>query len=309
MKNIFKKIAGATLAIGMMCAMPFSAFATESDIELTQQTLVDEVTNIKVTGMLPQGAQLCTVMSLIDFESLGGARLDEDEDVKHYMYKEFTASDYAQIFNRREYNKAENIQEYYPGNMVFDVDTLKDCSEWALSMLWLNIGFVKDGAVLDVDSELTVTLPFDFREALTKCGADSNATAFELEMLGEEEERLNELEVIAKDKTEKGTFQYKINGDGVYFIGNDYEMQCCVSWYTDNPANIFAPEVAERISKATEPPEVDQSAESKDDSSSAQASSEAEQSTPYTTYIILCALLGVAVVVVIAVIVKKSKKK
>ncbi|MEE0060268.1 MAG: hypothetical protein UE295_05520 [Acutalibacteraceae bacterium] len=235
--------------------MPFSAFATEqateSNTELTQQTLVDEVTNIKVTGMLPQGAQLCTVMELVDAESIS----DRFDPLR--IIQDFPVDDYVNILNQRTYNKAENVQEYDPANMTFDVWTIKRCNGWAMPVVCVKVGFVKDGAVLDVDSELTVTIPFDFREALTKCGHDSNATAFEFEVLDNEKEILNEIEVIAKDKTEKGTFQYKINGDGVFFLGNDYMMKQYTSFYMYKPYQIFEAVVAERVSQATPPAEID----------------------------------------------------
>ncbi len=303
MKNIFKKTAGVALALGMMCAMSCTACTTkettESNVGLTQQTLVDEATNIKVTGMLPQGVKLCTTISLVDGEFLSerySVKVSMPEDSPYeelYMHRDYPVADHVNIINKREYNKAEGNTEDYTS---YDVSWVTENNGWAMPVMCVDVGFVKDGAEVDVDSELTVTLPFDYRKALTECREDSNATAFELEVISDEEEKLNELEVISKGKTKKGTFQYKTNGGGVFFVGNDYQMKCYTSLYEYEPKDVFAPDVAERISKATEA----------DKSSAVEITVEEGSMLPYIIYAVAMSIL---VLVVIVIIIKKSKNK
>ena len=87
MKGIFKKSAGVILATGIICtAMATGCTATENGdtnnkntnansdnkstttngLVLEQQTLVDDLTGIQVTGKLPVGAEIDSSIDLFD---------------------------------------------------------------------------------------------------------------------------------------------------------------------------------------------------------------------------------------------------
>lgn len=201
--------------------IPDNQLVGEQEIELVEQTMVDEQTNIKVSGKLPKDSKMYTSISFVDFESLS-----DRYDFPYYFADDFGQPDFASFYYKNSYNTNKESTE----SVVYDIDWIKE-NEWASALLQVNIVFVKNFEVLDFESEMTVTLPFDYRQALTELCKDSNATVFQLDY------KLNNLkgvEVTPAEDTDGGSFEYKINTAGKFFVGNNDLINTFAGFYSYN---------------------------------------------------------------------------
>lgn len=199
--------------------IPDNQLVGEQEIELVEQTMVDEQTNIKVSGKLPKDSKMYTEISFVDFESLS-----DRYDFPYYFADDFGQPDFSSFFYKNIYNANKEGTE----SVVYDIDWIKQ-NEWASALLQVNIVFVKNFETLDFESEMTVTLPFDYRQALTEVGKDNNATVFQLDY------KLNNLkgvEVTPAEDTADGIFEYKIDTTGKFFVGNNDLIDTFAGFYS-----------------------------------------------------------------------------
>lgn len=200
------------------------------NLELAQQTLVDKITGIEVSGMLPVGAEMKVSMAFF-----GDHRV-----CANYSYPTSGTLE-------EDYPELDDISEFYY-TLDQERDVNKDAGKIGLtiskegwtsgrigtgmdSTLEARITFIKNFEILDFESDLTVTLPFDYREGLIKGSCISEAIAKQYDYDSRE---FIDLEVIPKESTKEGTFQFKIKTPGQFFFGDEIPLNSNVKAYMDN---------------------------------------------------------------------------
>lgn len=268
MKNSFKKTAGIMIASSMLCAIMATGctasrdstadsniatenntateavtevttttateVATESATEastesaiasdgsmLTQQTLVDEITGIEVSGMIPEGVELYTtayILSTLD--------LSEGAEFPYYpdsWFPKLTKEYYEYELSQGE-RTAPNIQKTI---------NKKGWAEWeayAGGMIGTTVYFLKGTDVIKCNSELTVTVPFNYRRGLVTGGINEEAVVVEYDYNRDVRE-FSYVEVTPEESTPKGSFQYKISRPGLSIMGGKTEISDLVEFF------------------------------------------------------------------------------
>jgi hypothetical protein len=187
---------------------------------LEEQTLVDEITGIQVTGKLPAGAKIETSMYIIDDEVIMNDRWNPpypiegdypeySNVVEHYIVDEYEkkVENIAKIINKRDWAQ---LEPYFGGKLAID------------------IYFIKDYEILDFESDLTVTLPFNYRRGLATGGIKDEAIAVQYDY--DKREFIN-LEVLSAEATAKGMFQFKTKSTGCFFVGGKVDINHLVTYY------------------------------------------------------------------------------
>lgn len=184
------------------------------NVELAEQTITDECTGVQVSGMLPVDAKMNVVLEIIDDKLLSvqeSSFYEAEAGIVRTVEGEFpnpaNPADYC-------YEKAEieNISE-----------TITD-PDWTVyegmtgGRLQATVVFTKDFEVLDFESDLTVTLPFDYRNALSTGNISGDAV---VEQYNYDSNEFVALEVLSAEDTAQGTFQFKTKTSGRFFFGTE----------------------------------------------------------------------------------------
>ena len=191
------------------------------NVELAQQTITDERTGIKVSGMLPVDAEMDISMSLV-YESDFFYKMDAD----NYSFE----GDYPQATEVADcyvnYSDEKNIDDII--ERISDKGWSK-FEELVGDKIQLYISFVKDFEILDFESDLTVTLPFDYREKLItgELTGDTMAVKYDYD-----KKEFVTLEVLPED--EKDTFQFKTETPGNFFFGDTSGVNRVTAFYSNN---------------------------------------------------------------------------
>ncbi len=262
MKNIFKKTAGVMLASSMLLAVMATGCGQESsntdtkntdatntvassttssaddkstvessttssasaDLELAQQTLVDSVTGVEVTGMLPVGAKVLVtadVLSTVDLYDRFDSPYSLEGD-----FPRFTSpiGDYEAYQTDR---KTTNIAK---------IMNNKGWTEWegtAGGMIFTEVYIVKDSEILDFKSEsdLIVTMPFNYRRGLVTGGITDEAVVKQYDY---DKKEFVDIEIVPAEDTAKGMFQFKIKNSGIFFMGGESNIDGLMDFYDDH---------------------------------------------------------------------------
>ncbi|MEE0264988.1 MAG: hypothetical protein UD936_05110 [Acutalibacteraceae bacterium] len=197
-----------------------SATASDGSM-LTQQTLVDEITGIEVSGMIPEGVELYTtayILSTLD--------LSEGAEFPYYpdsWFPKLTKEYYEYELSQGE-RTAPNIQKTI---------NKKGWAEWeayAGGMIGTTVYFVKGTDVINFNSELTVTVPFNYRRGLVTGGINDEAVVVEYDYNRDVRE-FSYVEVTPEESTPKGSFQYKISRPGLSIMGGKTEISDLVEFF------------------------------------------------------------------------------
>ena len=198
------------------------------NVELAQQTIVDETTGVQVSGMLPVDAEMDVLLCFT-----GDFRIHDS-----HIFRRGTVEE--------DYPKADDISEFYYTfnnyrNVLDEADEISTViseDNWTRyvgtgidSTLEARITFIKDFEILDFESDLTVTLPFDYRAGLVKGNCASPAVAKQYDYDNKE---FVALEVLPEESTAEGTFQFKIKTPGQFFIGDETPLNSTVNTYVEN---------------------------------------------------------------------------
>ncbi len=202
------------------------------NVELVQQTIIDEATGVQVSGMLPVDAEMDVWLSFFghfsihDSYSFMGGSVEEDypksDDISKFYY---TFNNYRDVL--KEANEISTIisEEDWTRYIHGTTDELVN------NMFEARITFIKDFEILEFESDLTVTLPFDYRDGLIKGNCESEAIAMQYDYTNKE---FVKLEAIPKESTTEGTFQFKTKTPGQFFIGDEVGLNYAVKTYTAN---------------------------------------------------------------------------
>ena len=193
-----------------------------TDFTLEEQTLVDEVTGIQVSGKIPAGAEIQTSIHIIDnttfydrWEPPYTVEMDYPEftDISDYLIEydyEKKVENIAKIINKKGWAE---IEPYAGGNLA----------------VW--VGIVKDNEVLDFESDLTITLPFNYRRGLATGGITDEATVVQYDY---DKKSFTALELVSAEATPKGMFQFKTKSTGRFFAGGESEINSLINFYNNN---------------------------------------------------------------------------
>lgn len=183
-----------------------------------EQTLVDEVTGIKVSGNIPVGAEIDTTMYIIDCASFSD---NWDCNIMENDYPEYT--NVMEYYTEYEYEKkVENI-----GKILKD----KNWSSYEGSpgaKIFIEITIIKDYEIIDFNSDMTVTLPFDYHAGLVRGGIKDGPKAVQYDYSNK---KFINLDIVSADVTPKGEFQFKINDVGCFFLGGASNVEQIVERY------------------------------------------------------------------------------
>ena len=183
-----------------------------------EQTLVDEVTGIKVSGNIPVGAEIDTTMYIINCASFSD---NWDCNIMENDYPEYT--NVMEYYTEYEYEKkVENI-----GKILKD----KNWSSYEGSpgaKIFIEITIIKDYEIIDFNSDMTVTLPFDYHAGLVRGGIKDGPKAVQYDYSNK---KFINLDIVSADVTPKGEFQFKINDVGCFFLGGASNVEQIVERY------------------------------------------------------------------------------
>lgn len=195
---------------------------TAEEDTIQEQTLTDEVTGVQVTGKLPVGVELVTstyIMSTVDFYD---ERLEPPYTVEgDYPKRTGSIEQYYDLCKER---KTENIAK---------IMNNKDWAQWegyAGGMINIQLYLVKDSKILESvpESELIVTMPYNYRRGLVTGGITGEARAINYDY---DDKKFVKLELIPAESTAEGTFQFKTNSLGRFFIGGDTQITDIMNFY------------------------------------------------------------------------------
>lgn len=178
-------------------------YTNESNLNLVEQTIVDEYTGITVSGMLPEGANMFVYFYIIDFEILF-----EEFDAPHY----YLSNDYPQYSLSDLLTKTDNKRITHfsnPGWMSEETQSVI-----LENMPYMQILFFKDYQIIDFKSDLTVTVPINYRKFTEINKSDSNIMALQLDY---EQDKLLSLDVLSTEEQ----VVFKTDSSGTFFIGNE----------------------------------------------------------------------------------------
>lgn len=195
---------------------------TAEEDTIQEQTLTDEVTGVQVTGKLPVGVELVTstyIMSTVDFYD---ERLEPPYTVEgDYPKRTGSTEQYYDLCKER---KTENIAK---------IMNNKDWAQWegyAGGMINIQLYLVKDSKILESvpESELIVTMPYNYRRGLVTGGITGEVRAINYDY---DDKKFVKLELIPAESTAEGTFQFKTNSLGRFFIGGDTQITDIMNFY------------------------------------------------------------------------------
>ena len=196
------------------------------NVELAQQTIIDKATGLQVSGMLPVDARMDVFWCFY-----GDHRMHNSHSFETGAFEEDypKADNVSKFFYSSEDERAVDsfmgrvsgsiLKEDWTHYDYFDIDGKMEA----------RIVFIKDFEILDFESDVIVTLPFDYRDGLIRAGRKAEAAALQYDY---NNKSFVKLEAIPKESTETGTFQFKAKVPGQLFMGDSKSLNETVTVYT-----------------------------------------------------------------------------
>ncbi|MEE0060270.1 MAG: hypothetical protein UE295_05530 [Acutalibacteraceae bacterium] len=199
--------------------------AKTENVELAQQTIVDDVTGVQVSGMLPVDAEMNVVLC-----AYGDHRVHDSSKFYFDSFEENypKVTDISELLCSDEFERSFEADSGRLSGLLSEEGWTNIIDPQAQGKLELKITFIKDYEMLDFESDLTVTLPFDYREALIKGSRIGTASAMQYDYTNKE---FVTLELVDKEATAEGAFQFKAKTPGQFFIGDDIALNSMVEYY------------------------------------------------------------------------------
>ena len=221
---------------------------------LKDQTITDKDTGVVIQGMLPENVDLDVRIVWWDHEYI-----DDTEEPNKFSDGRFCVPNMSELYTHN-FNSNGN---FYDAKDWLD----SDYSDLGACVHEIDIAFYDEFKLLDVDSELTVTLPIDYRKFAEASKTDSNVMVFKS---NPEENTLKGLEVLSKENSPEGSIVFKTNSTGSFFMGNNAHTNSFLSFFDSSldevevygdtntpdstqPTEATEPEKATEAFKATEP--------------------------------------------------------
>ncbi len=312
-KNLVKKLTAVAITATMtLTATAFSVSATEveetdfvneSDVtastqpveeaegySLTQQTITDEDTGVVISGLLPENANLDVRIRMWDSELI-----NDIEEPNKFSDKRFSAPTFDDLQNNN-YNSKEN---FYDEDWI-NPNYLADAGAYVPQV---DIVFYDAAKVIDFESELTVTLPIDYRAFAQVKESDSNVMVFKSYP---EENTIKGLKVLSKEESPEGSLVFETDSTGTFFVGNEEYMNQFLYFFDSSLENVEvyentdAPESTEPT-EVTEPTIATESTESTEAATTADTEKATEngKSSPKTGHTVPVSVMIAGLVVVL----------
>lgn len=187
----------------------FENFKEEDGLKFSNQTIVDEKTKMQVSGKLPEDATMCATLQNVNLFDLK---------------KEYTPSKrIVDDFRLTDINDVYVIDEYTQ-TTPYNMDWMKS-NPTASGMLFVKVAFEKIFDFIEVDTPITVTIPFDYREFLEY---SQTGTDIEVYQLNYRTGSIMPVEVLS---SKDNTLQFKADSAGSFFVGNKAMIEEFVKIY------------------------------------------------------------------------------
>lgn len=303
----------------MLCSRFAHYEEVPKEYNMIEQTMVDPNTGITVSGVIPEGAMMYTTLENVHIDELG--TLNERENELNLLKYDFPLPSIKEVFTKKTSDgKTKYDYSWYEEDFFAD------------GSMAVDIVFVKDYQVVEFDSDLTVTIPFDYYKVLEsknfepvedfksdyseeywaelerKASESHIAKAFQLNSTTS---NLRELVVLTKEGG-KDEFKFKTNkvGSGTFFIGNEILIENLVEvygWSYDDLETFDDVEKVDDAVEATAVTTVETTSVTTDDASD--ISAEKDTGTNNILLIVCIATNVVWIVALVVFIAKKKKKK
>ena len=189
---------------------PVTEPATEeiADYTLVQQTITDKDTGVIISGMLPENAKYDVRIRMWDSEII-----NDIEEPNKFSDKRFSCPTFEDL-QKNDYNTKGN---FYDEDWI-NPNYLSDAGAYVPE---IDIVFYDDSKIIDFTSDLTITLPFDYRAFAEIKESDNKVMVFKSIP---EENTLKGMELLPKSQSPEGTLVFKTNTTGSFFVGNEAFM-------------------------------------------------------------------------------------
>ena len=187
----------------------FENFKEEDGLKFSNQTIVDEKTKMQVSGKLPEDATMCATLQNVNLFDLK---------------KEYTASKrIVDDFRFPDINDVYVIDESTQ-TTPYNMDWMKSDST-ASGMLFVNVAFEKIFDFIEVDTPITVTIPFDYREFLEYSQTGTDVEVYRLNY------RTGSIVPVKVLSAKDNILQFEANSAGSFFVGNKVMIEEFVKIY------------------------------------------------------------------------------
>ncbi|MEF2918906.1 MAG: LPXTG cell wall anchor domain-containing protein [Acutalibacteraceae bacterium] len=273
---------------------------------LKEQTITDPDTGIVIKGMLPENVNYDIKVAWWDHEYI-----DDYEEYNKFSDGRFSAPPISNLYTFN-YNSDGIINDY----------GWLDPKSASTYVPQIDIVFYDEFKVIDVKSDLTVTLPIDYYK-YTEIANNSNVMVFKSYP---EENTIKGVQVLSKENSPEGSVVFKADSTGTFFLGNESTMNTFLSTFgtslkdvevynntntneNENNAPTDATQATENTTNTDTDKDTDQ------DNNKDNSSKEDEKSSPNTGNTsqnnILFIGIGVVVILlaIVAVVVIKTKRR
>ncbi len=227
--NLLKKAtAVATTATMLLSTTPITALAVEDDsykYYLEEQTITDDMTGITVTGRLPFDCDMHVYVNFLQSTTF----TDLNDSNSGISTLEDTEADFPKRGGKpvttmtKPLNWEESTKDIINENLIPQI----------------HIAFSYDSKILDFDSSLLVTVPYDF---YTYYGEEADNNQVAVFCNGYSEDDTKGLKVVDKDRVRKNSFTFKADAPGSFYIGNYNSLENFAAHLAVTPDEIAIPE-------------------------------------------------------------------
>ena len=210
--NLLKKVtAVATTATMLLSTAPLTVFAEEDTTyryHLNENTMTDTMTGITVKGRLPYDCDMHVYVNFLQSSTFTDFN-DSDSGIS-------TLEDTETGFPKRGGKPVTTMSK--PLN--WEESTKEISSETLIPQI--HIAFSSESTVLDFDSNLLVTVPYDFYKYY---GATSENNQVAVFTNGYTEDDTKGLTVVDQERVGKNAFTFKADAPGSFYIGNPSSLK------------------------------------------------------------------------------------
>ena len=210
--NLLKKVtAVATTATMLLSTAPLTVFAEEDTTyryHLNENTMTDTMTGITVKGRLPYDCDMHVYVNFLQSTTFTDLS-DSDSGIS-------TLEDTETGFPKRGGKPVTTMSK--PLN--WEESTKEISSETLIPQI--HIAFSSESTVLDFDSNLLVTVPYDFYKYY---GATSENNQVAVFTNGYTEDDTKGLTVVDQERVGKNAFTFKADAPGSFYIGNPNSLK------------------------------------------------------------------------------------
>lgn len=244
-KNLLKKLTAVAMTATMLFATTaFSVSATDADEtiatiddnatsstqptdenpanNLVYKTVCDLDTGVTIAGYMPESPEFDIRIRMWDSEII-----NDNEEPHKFSDKMFSTPTYEDHIN----NNFNSNGNFYDEDWI-NPNYLADACAYIPQ---IDIVFFDDDKVLDLKSNLTVTLPIDYRKFAGVKGSDQNVMVFKSYP---EENTIKGLKVLSPTDSPADTVVFKTDSTGTFFLGNEEYMNQFLRYFNTSLENV-----------------------------------------------------------------------